>query len=61
MCRLAALHRDATYRGAAVVAPEADYAMDAMRILAAQTAALTDGGLDAALFGLALHELLSLR
>ena len=61
LCRLAALHRDATYRGAAVVAPEADYAMDAMRILAAQTAALTDGGLDAALFGLALHELLSLR
>lgn len=61
LCRLAALHRDAGYRSAAVVAPGADYAADAERTLAWQAPTLADRGLDAALFGLALDELLCLR
>jgi hypothetical protein len=64
LCRLAVLHRDAEYRAAAVVATDADYAGDAERTLSAQTAtvfAKSDAGLDAARFGLALHELLLLR
>lgn len=34
LCRLAALHADEAYRGAAVIAPDADYRADAERILA---------------------------
>jgi hypothetical protein len=60
LCRLAALHRDAEYRAAAVVAPDADYEGDAGRTLAAQAPALGERGLDAALFGLALDEWLRL-
>jgi hypothetical protein len=33
LCRLAALHADAAYRGAAVIAPDVDYRADAERIL----------------------------
>jgi len=62
LCRLAALHGNPDYRAAAVVAPGADYRADAARILAdrgAQAlAAQTD---DAARYGIALRELMSLR
>ena len=61
LCRLSALHGDAGYREAAVVAADADYAGDAGRTLAALAATLEDPGVDVALFGLALHELLLLR
>lgn len=61
LCRLTALHRDAEYRDAAVVAVDADYAADAERTLLAQVSTLADRGKDTALFGLALDELLRLR
>jgi len=61
LCRLTALHRDAEYRDAAVVVVDADYVADAERTLLAQVSTLSERGLDAALFGLALDELLRLR
>jgi hypothetical protein len=61
-CRLAALHDDADYRSAAVVATDADYREDAARILTAQSSrALAAPASHAAAYGLALRELLSLR
>jgi len=62
LCRLAALHDNEEYRAAAILAPGADYRADAARILedyaphvrAAEAA-------DAALYGIALRELISLR
>ena len=62
LCRLAALHDDADYRRAAVVAVNADYKRDAARILTAQSARALDASTDeAAIYGLALGELLALR
>ena len=58
-CRLAALHDDPGYRGAAVIATGADYRADAARILAAQSAdARAATPSSAAAYGLALRELL---
>ncbi len=57
-CRLAALHADEEYRGAAVIAADADYRDDAARLLASQ--APHAKGTDAALYGLALGEYLAL-
>ncbi len=60
LCRLAALHGDDEYRGAAVIAPDADYRGDADRILAAQSARALAGVVDeAAAYGLALGEWLA--
>jgi len=62
LCRLAALHDDADYRGAAVIAVNADYRSDAARILTAQAArALSASPDEAAIYGLALRELIALR
>ena len=62
LCRLAALHDDAGYRAAATIASGADYRADAARILAAQAPrARTASTSDAALIGVAQHELMSLR
>jgi len=62
LCRLAALHDDPGYRAAATIASGADYRADAARILAAQAPrARTASTADAALYGVAQHELMSLR
>ena len=59
LCRLALLHDDPGYRGAAVIATGADYRERAARILAAQSErARTGTDADAAVYGLALRELL---
>jgi hypothetical protein len=60
LCRLAALHEDADYRKAAVVAQQSDYADDAKRTLESLGLSYRDQGLDAALYGIALGEYLSL-
>jgi len=61
-CRLAALHGNAEYRAAAVLAPGADYRADATRILRDRAPeALAAQVADAALYGIALRELISLR
>ncbi|MGE5243802.1 MAG: DUF255 domain-containing protein [Betaproteobacteria bacterium] len=56
LCRLAALHDDERYRGAAVLAPGADYRADARRVLGSQTALVPEYGALAAPYGLALAE-----
>jgi hypothetical protein len=62
LCRLAELHDDDAYRGAAVVATGADYRGDAARILAAQSSrAAAAPAAHAAAYGLALRELMPLR
>jgi uncharacterized protein YyaL (SSP411 family) len=62
LSRLAALHDDPAYRGAAIVATDADYRSDAARILAAQSArAHAAPTPHAAAYGLALRELIPLR
>jgi hypothetical protein len=62
LCRLAALHDDADYRRAAVIAPDADYRADAARLLRSQQAHARAGRLtDAASFGIALEEFLAVR
>ena len=43
LCRLAALHDDPDYRGAAVIATGADYRAQASRMLAAQSARVARG------------------
>jgi uncharacterized protein YyaL (SSP411 family) len=59
LCRLAALHDDPEYRGAAVIATGADYRAQASRILAAQSARARAGTPSAAAaYGLALRDLL---
>ena len=59
LCRLAALHDDPGYRGAAVISTGADYRADASRILLAQSArALAGSPAHAAAYGLALLDLL---
>ena len=56
LCRLAALHDDESYRGAAVIASDADYHDDARRLLD-RAASLVDGrDVSAAIYGLALGE-----
>jgi hypothetical protein len=60
-CRLAALHADPDYRGAAVLPPGADYAADAGSALAAQVEAARARGAAAAEFAIALGEWLALR
>jgi len=55
-CRLAALHDDADYRAAAILAPNADYRADASRLLAGLAPRARAEG--AAIYGLALGELL---
>ena len=58
LCRLAALHDDPEYRGAAVIAADADYRSDAARILAVQSPrTLTASLAQAAAYGLALLDL----
>jgi uncharacterized protein YyaL (SSP411 family) len=54
-CRLAGLHDNDEYRGVAVISSDADYQGRAARILAAQSARV-DGGIAAAIYGLALAE-----
>lgn len=62
LCRLAALHDAADYRAAAVLAPDADYRADAARMLRAHAALARAGHLtDAARYGIALGELISVR
>jgi len=59
LCRLAALHDDPDYRGAAVIAAGADYRAEASRILAAESVrARTSTPSAAAAYGLALRDLL---
>jgi hypothetical protein len=59
LCRLAALHDDQGYRGAAVIADGADYRGDAARILSAQSPrAHAAPAAQAAAYGLALLDLL---
>src|SRR5262249_37092164 len=61
-CRLAALHGAADYRAAAVIADGADYRGDAARLLQRQAAHLSAASTaDAALYGVALLEFMSLR
>jgi hypothetical protein len=62
LCRLAALHDDTGYRAAAVLAPDADYRQDAARVLRAHASAALEADVGhAALYGIALRELISLR
>jgi len=62
LCRLAALHDAAEYRAAAIIAADADYRSDAARLLEMQALHVDAAALaDAALYGVALRELLSLR
>ena len=60
LCRLAALHADDAYRGAAVIATGADYRGDASRILESQSARALDrarsGPDESAAYALALGE-----
>ena len=56
LTRLAALHADPEYRGAAVIASEADYRADAEQVLSRWSAIALGGHADAALYGLALGE-----
>jgi hypothetical protein len=59
-CRLATLHSDQRYRGAAILAEDADYQSDAARILLAQFAPALGGELDeSAAYGVALGEWLA--
>jgi uncharacterized protein YyaL (SSP411 family) len=59
LCRLAVLHDDPDYRGAAVIATGADYRAHAARILATQsTRARAGTSSAAAAYGLALRDLL---
>jgi hypothetical protein len=60
LCRLALLHADDAYRGAAVLAEDADYRGDAERILLSQSTPALGGSLEeAAAYGLALGEWLA--
>jgi hypothetical protein len=62
LCRLAMLHDAADYRAAAVIASDADYRGDAARLLESQAAhVLAASTADAALYGVALRDLMSLR
>jgi hypothetical protein len=56
LSRLAALHRSDEYRAAAIIAPGADYADDAARILELLAQDAPGRGLDGAIYGLAAAE-----
>jgi hypothetical protein len=56
LSRLAALHRAADYRAAAVVAPGADYDADAARMLRSLAADVAEHGLSGAIYALAAAE-----
>jgi hypothetical protein len=56
LSRLAALHRSAEYRNAAVIAPGADYDDDAARILESLAGEAPTHGLAGAVYGLAAAE-----
>ena len=56
-CRLAVLHASAGYRDAAVVAPNADYQADAIRMLSELADEAGRRGASAAIYGFALLEL----
>ena len=57
LSRMAALHQDESYRTAAILAPGADYAADAARILERLAAAAPGRGLAGASYALAAGEL----
>jgi hypothetical protein len=59
LARMAALHQDEGYRTAAVIAPGADYAGDAARILERLAPEAASHGLAGAAYGLAAGELQS--
>ncbi len=61
LCRLAVLHRDPEYFAAAVVAPDASYARDAERILAALEPIAREHLDDVAEYGMALVDWFALR
>ena len=61
LCRLAALHRDEEYLGAAVIARDADYRGDAGRLLDEHAARAVETPRAAALYGLALAQWLGLH
>jgi hypothetical protein len=60
LCRLAALHADPDYIKAAVVAPHADYAQDAARVLSRESQSYQKGEPVTAAYGLALAQWLDL-
>jgi len=60
LCRLAALHADPEYVKAAVVAPHADYAHDAARVLSDKGQSDRNAGTSSAAYGLALAEWLEI-
>jgi hypothetical protein len=60
-CRLAALHADDEYRRMAVIAVNSDYARDAESTLESLASSYREHGVDAAVYGLAVGELLSVR
>lgn len=59
LCRLALLHDDDAYRGAAVVAVDADYRADAEHLLTRLSGRLVDASADPARYGLALDDLIN--
>ena len=61
LCRLAALHDDAEYAASAVVAPDANYAEDAERILTAIEPIAREHVSDVDEYGMALVEWFALR
>jgi len=61
LCRLAALHEDDAYVGAAVVAPDADYHGGGARLLERHAARALETPRTAALYGLALAHWLRLH
>jgi uncharacterized protein YyaL (SSP411 family) len=61
MCRLAALHRDAGYASAAVIASHATYARDVERILSWLEPIARAHGADVAEYGMALLDWFALR
>jgi hypothetical protein len=61
LCRLAALHGDASYRAAAVIAPGVDYRVEAERLLSAQSTEACRRGAGAGIYALAALELESLE
>lgn len=61
LCRLALLHEDEEYRAAAVIATDSDYLADAERTLASLVSSYREYGIAAAIYGVALDELLVAR
>jgi hypothetical protein len=59
LCRLAALHDNAEYRAAAVIAPDADYRADAARMLLSQERAEAGRLSDAACYAIAMDEFIA--